>query len=148
MSKMKAYRIIATIFILIALGLGIVFFSELSFPLNLEDYFKREYYNQFGPLAICVELLVAGIYLFRKHPKANFTLALYGFTALLDPVFNAIGLFNTSVPVYGTVLFIGCAIPALWMAFSNSFDLGRISFIAAFGSFLLGLAVELFFNYW
>ena len=145
---MKVHKIIAIIFILIALGLGIIFYSELIFPRGFEGYWNREYYNQFGPLALCVELFVAGIYLFIKHSKANFTLALYGFTALLDPIFNLAGLFETNVPVYGSMLFIICAFPALWMAFSNTFDLGRIKFIPAFGSFLLGLLVELYFNYW
>lgn len=148
MIGVSLHKIIALIFILIAVALSIDFYSDFTYPDNIEGFFDRDHYNQYGPLSICVELLVAGIYLFIKHPKANFTLALFGFTALLDPVFNAVGLFDTSVPVYGTVLFIFCAIPALWMAFTNSFDLGRISFISAFGSFLLGLAIELFFNYW
>jgi hypothetical protein len=45
------------------------------------------------------------------------------------------------------ILFVCCALVSLWLAFSNAFNLGRITFIAAFGSFILGTAVELFFNY-
>ena len=145
---MNFRRIIAVAFIVIALVLGIIFYIQLEFPKGLEPYFDKEYYNQFGPLAICVELLIAGYQLFIKHAKTNFTLALFAFTAILDPVFNAVGLFQTSVPVFGTILFIICAIPALWICFTNAFGLGRISFIWAFGSLVLGLIVELFFNYW
>lgn len=133
---------------LTALGLAVDFYVAPEFPWNIEDYFKREYYNQFGPLAICVELFIAGLYLFAGKPKTNFALALYGFTALLDPVFNAVGLFETNVPVYGTIIFVIFALPALWIAFTNTFNSGRITFPSAFGSFLLGLSIELFFNYW
>ena len=145
---MRAHRIVAIIFLLVALVLGAYFYKAIEFPFRFEYYFTREFINQLGPLTICVELLVAGIYLFLKHQKANFTLALYGFTALLDPVFNVLGIFSSNVPIFGTVIFIICAIPALWFAFTNSFNLGKISFLSALGSFVVGVAIELFFNYW
>lgn len=144
---MKIRKIIASAFIIIALVLGTIFFSEIMFPKGLEGYFKIAYYSQFGPLAICVELLIGGFYLFLGHPKTNFTMALFAFTALLDPFFNLIGLFTTLVPVYAMVIFLCCAVIGLWLAFSNAFNLGRISFFGALGSFILGNAVELFFNY-
>ncbi len=144
---MNIRKILAAVFIIISIVLGVIFFNNISFPDGLEAYFKSAYYNQFGPLAICVELLIAGVYLFIKHRKTNFTLALFAFTALLDPIFSTIGLFTSQVPLYALILFICCALVCLWLAFSNSFNLGRISFISAFGSFLLGTAVELFFNY-
>ena len=162
---MNNRKIIATVFIILAIVLGAIFFSQtefltglkdyfkeeyynqIKFPTGLETYFKAEYYNQFAPFAISVELLIAGFYLFNKHPKTNFTLALFGFTALLDLFFNAIGLFTSSVPTYAMFLFVSCALLAIWLAFSNTFKLGRISFIGAFVSFILGNAIELFFNY-
>ncbi len=144
---MKTRKLIATLFVLIAIVLGAILFSKIAFPDTLDGYFKKAYYNQFGPMAISVELLIAGIYLFRGHPKTNFVLALFAFTALLDPFFNLIGLFTSQVPFYAMVLFVICALVALWLAFSNAFQLGRISFFAALGSFILGNAVELFFNY-
>ena len=140
-------KIIATVFILIAIVLGVIFYTKINLPIGLEDYFKKEFYSQFGPVAICIELIVAGYYLFIKHPKSNFTLALFGFTALLDPIFNTIGLFISSVPTYGMVLFVISALIALWLSFSNTFKMGRISPIGVIVSFILGLAVELFFNY-
>lgn len=144
---MKTRKIIATVFITMAIVLGMIFYAKIDFPKGLETYFKKEFYNQFGPLAISIELLFAGFYLYTKHPKSNFTLALFGFTALLDPIFNTIGLFSSSVPTYATVLFIISALLALWLAFSNTFKLGRISLIGVIVSFILGIAVELFFNY-
>ncbi len=144
---MNIRKILAAVFILISIVLGGIFFKSISFPQGLESYFSSEYYNQFGPLAICVELLIAGLYLFVKNNKTNFTLALFGFTALLDPIFSTVGLFISTVPIYAMIIFVCCALISLWLAFSNSFSLGRISFFGAFGSFLLGTAVELFFNY-
>ncbi|MBM1106936.1 hypothetical protein JQC67_12365 [Aurantibacter crassamenti] len=144
---MKTRKIIATIFIIIAIVLGVIFYTKIDFPIGLEPYFKKAFYGQFGPFAICIELLIAGIYLFNKHPKSNFALALFGFTALLDPIFNTIGLFTSIVPTYAMVLFAICSLIALWLAFSNTFKLGRISLIGVTASFILGIAVELFFNY-
>lgn len=144
---MKKRKIIALILILIALVLGTIFFSEIVFPEGLESYFKIAYYSQFGPLAICVELLIAGFYLFTGHPKTNFTMALFAFTVLLDLIFSLTGLITTLVPLYALVIFLCCALFAVWLAFSNTFNTGRISIAAAIGSFILGNAVELFFNY-
>ena len=144
---MKTRKIIALLFIILALILSVIFYLEIQFPKGLEAYFKKEYYSQFGPLAISVELLIAGVYLFNRHAKVNFTLALFGFTALLDIVFNLLGLFTSLMPVYANVLFSCCALLSLWLAFTDTFNLGRISFIGAVLSFILGNAVELFFNY-
>ena len=141
-------KFLAALYIIIALILGSLFYMALDRPASPFAYFQKEYYNQLGPLTICVEMLIAGIHLFIKHKKANFTLALFGFTALLDPVFNWVGLFDTNVPLYGSMIFIFCAIPALWLAFTNTFGLGKISISSTLLSFGLGLSVELFFNYW
>ncbi len=144
---MKSRKIVATVFITIALVLGTLLYTKVVFPVSLEGYFKGNFYGQFGPLAISIELLIAGIYLFLKHPKANFALALFGFTALLDPFFSLVNLFSSLVPVYAMILFTCCAIVSLWLAFSNTFQLGRISFVGALFSFLMGSAIELYFNY-
>lgn len=144
---MNNRKIVAIIFILIAIVLGIVFFMKIEFPQSFERYFSMDYISQYGPLAISIELFVAGIYLLRSHPKTNFALALFGFTALLDPFFDLIGLFSTLVPVYAMIIFVLCALASLWMSFSNAFKLGKISFFGAFGSFIMGALIELFFNY-
>ncbi len=145
---MKLLKIIALIFIILALTLGVLFYLEIEFPVGIEAYFKKEYYTQFGPLAISIELLIAGIYLFKRHVNANFTLALFGFTVLLDSIFNMLGLFSSMLPIYAMILFICCALLSLWLAFTDTFKLGRISIIGALMSFIIGNTVELFFNYW
>ncbi len=144
---MKKRKIIALLLLIIGLALSVAFIMKIEFPQGFEAYFKREYYNQFGPLAISVELLIASYYLFIGHKKTNFTLALFGFTALLDPFFNQIGLFNSIVPLYGTIILSICALLCLWLAFANTFKLKRLSHLAAILSVVLGVFVELFFNY-
>ncbi|WP_191859237.1 hypothetical protein [Hanstruepera ponticola] len=140
-------RTIALLLLIIGLALSIAFIMKIEFPQGFELYFKRAYYNQYGPLAISVELLFASYYLFIGHKKTNFTLALFGFTALLDPFFNQIGLFNSIVPLYGTIILAICAVLCLWLAFSNPFKLKRLSHLAAILSVVLGVFIELFFNY-
>lgn len=144
---MKKRKTIALLLLIIGIILSIAFILKIDFPQGFEAYFKRVYYNQFGPLAISVELLIASYYLFIGHKKTNFTLALFGFTALLDPFFNQIGLFNSIVPLYGTIILSICALLCLWLAFKNTFNLKRLSILAAVLSAVLGVFIELFFNY-
>ena len=72
-------KLIAWTFILIAAFFGLKFLSNVNLAENLGEYFEASYYNQFGPLAISIELLFAGIDLFAKRQRVNFTLALFGF---------------------------------------------------------------------
>ncbi|MBO6588669.1 MAG: hypothetical protein JJ885_09090 [Muricauda sp.] len=144
---MKKRKIIALLFLIVGLSLSVAFLLKIEFPQGFETYFKREYYNQFGPLSISVELLIAGYHLFMGHKKTNFTLAIFGFTALLDPLFNQMGLFNSTVPLYGTIILSICALLSLWLAFANTFKLKRLSNLEAIFSIVLGVIVELFFNY-
>lgn len=144
---MKKRKSVALLLLIIGIALSVAFIIRIEFPQGFEAYFKREYYNQFGPLAISIELLIASYYLFIGHKKTNFTLALFGFTALLDPLFNQIGLFNSIVPLYGTIILSICALLCLWLAFANTFKLKRLSRLAAILSVVLGVFVELFFNY-
>ena len=144
---MKKRKILALLFLIIGASLSVAFILKIEFPQGFGAYFKREYYNQFGPLAISVELLIASYHLFIGHKKTNFTLALFGFTALLDPLFNQIGLFNSIMPLYGTIISSICALLCLWLAFANTFKIKRLSHLAAILSVVLGVFVELFFNY-
>ena len=137
---------LAIVYVLLGLILSILFFSSVSFPVGIEPYFKKSYYGQFGGIAICVELIVAGIYLYLNHSKTNFAMALFAFTALFDPIFNFLGIFSSSVPLYGTIIFIAFAIISFWIAFTNAFDTGKISNFNLIASLVLGLIVEYFFN--
>ncbi|OIQ30861.1 MAG: hypothetical protein BM564_01220 [Bacteroidetes bacterium MedPE-SWsnd-G2] len=144
---MKKRKIISILLLIIGTALSLAFLLKIDFPQGIEPYFKREYYNQFGPLAISIELIITSYYLFKGHNKTNFTLSLFGFTALLDPIFNQIGLFNSLVPLYGTIILSICAILCLWIAFKNTFKLKPLSSWAAILSVILGVFIELFFNY-
>ncbi len=144
---MENRKIISSLLFIIGLALSIAFIIKIEFPQGFEAYFKREYYNQFGPLVISVELLIASYYLFIGHKKTNFALAFFGFTALLDLVFSQLGLFTSIMPLYGTIVLSICALVCLWLAFANTFKLKGLSPIAAIFSIALGVFVELFFNY-
>jgi len=144
---MKKRTGIASTFIPLSLVLGIIFFLKIDYPENIGGYFEKTYYGQFGPLAICVGLLIAAYYLFVGHRKSNFALALFAFTALADIFFNLTGIFISGVPNYAMVLFFVCAIISLWISFSNAFNLGRITLFWAITSLVLGNAIEFYFNY-
>ncbi|HKL89758.1 hypothetical protein J4E06_15625 [Muricauda sp. NFXS6] len=144
---MKKRKLNAVVFMTIALVFGISFYLNSVFPQNFDAYFKPKYYGQFGPIAICVELFIAGIYLYKGDKKSNFALALFAFTSLLDPIFNLAGLFGSNVPIYATIIFVVCSIWSLYLAFSNTYNLGRISLLEVIGSFVLGVIIELSFNY-
>ena len=143
---MNRQKGVALLFILLALVQGIRFLLEINFPIGLQGYFNADFYGQFGAFAIALELFIAGIYLYLNHEETNFALGLFGFTALLDPVFNALGIFQSQVPVDATILFVITGIFALVLAFTNTFSLGRISLAGTLNSFVLGCAVEFFFN--
>ncbi len=144
---MKKRKIISVLLLLVGVVLSVAFIVRIEFPQGFEAYFKREYYNQFGPLAISVELLIAAYYFFIGHKKTNFALALFGFTALLDPLFDQLGLFDSIVPIYGTIILSICGLLCIWLAFANPFKLKRLSRLVAILSLVLGVFVELFFNY-
>ncbi len=144
---MNKRKTTALILLSIALGLSVIFLLNIEFPEGFAGYFKRAYYNQFGPLALSVELLIAGYYLFKADKNANFTLVLFGFTALLDPLFNVIGLFNSIVPLYATIVLAVCGIFCLRFAFVNTFKLKPLSPLLTLAGVVLAVLVELFFNY-
>ncbi len=144
---MEKRKIIALLLLIVGAFLSVAFLLNIQFSQGFETYLKREYYNQFGPLTISVELLVAGYYLFIKHEKTNFVLVLFGLTALLDPLFNLIGLFDSLMPLHGTIMLLICALLCLWLAFSNTFKLSGMTILKTTVSVILGVMTELFFNY-
>ena len=139
-------KLTATIFIILALVLGGIFYTEIVFPVRVNAYFKRSFYGQFGSIAICVELLAAGINLFIGHKKTNFLLALFGFTACVDLIFNLVGFLGSNTPMYASIVFLISGALALWIAFKNVFKLEALSKSAVVGALILGIAVEFFFN--
>ena len=67
---MKKRKAIALLLLIIGIGLSIAFLIKIEFPQGFETYFKREYYNQFGPLAISVELLSPALQPLSLRPAA------------------------------------------------------------------------------
>ena len=132
-------------YILVGLTLCIIFYPKINYR-DFEAYFQIGFYRQFGQIVIAVELIIAGIHLILKHKKTNFTMALFGFTAVLDPIFNYFGLLSSNVPLYGTILFLIFAVISFWIAFSDAFDSGKISIFNVVLSLILGVVIELFFN--
>ena len=60
---MKKRKIISILLLIIGAALSVAFIVKIEFPQGFEAYFKREYYNQFGPLAISIERLQVITYL-------------------------------------------------------------------------------------
>ncbi|MBU3009787.1 hypothetical protein KO506_00030 [Polaribacter vadi] len=144
---MNKRKIVSILLLITGLILSVTFILKIEFPQSFEPYFKREYYNKFGALAISLELIFASYYLLTEHKKTNLALAIFGFTALLDPIFNIIGLFKSIVPIYGTIILTICAIVSLYLAFANTFKLKPLSYLATILSIVLSVIIEFFFNY-
>jgi hypothetical protein len=144
---MNKRQAIAITFIIISVFLGTVFFTDIHQPENPGGYFEISYYQQFGPLAICVALFIAGINLFAGQKKSNFSLAVFAFTVLLDIIFHFSGFFASAVPLYAMIIFFVCALIALWISFSNAFNLGKITWRGAIGSIVLSMLIEFYFYY-
>ena len=144
--KVDSRAFLAGLFILVSGIIGIHYFRLIEFPTDLTGYFDRGFYNQFGALAIAVEMMVAGIYLFLGHPKTNFVMALFGFTVLADQLFQFFGVFSSFITGYPIIVFFIFSLVSFWMVVKNPFKLRKITWFAAMISFVLGNAVEVFFN--
>ena len=140
-------KILSLAFIGVGITLCIVFYAAVDLPEDVRSYLRVGFYGQFGRMAIAIELLVAGFHLFRNHPKTNFTMGLFGFTAVLDPIFTYLGIFTSNMPLYGTIIFLCFAVISFWIAFTNAFGSGKISVLNVILTFSLGVIIELFFNY-
>lgn len=141
-------KILSIIYILSGIILLFIFYRDISFSITPDFYFNSEFYRQFGRVVLPVELTIAGLHLLIKHRKTNFAMGLFGFTAVLDPIFNYTGLFSTNIPIYGSIIFLCFAAISFKIVFSNAFETAKISMINLLVSFILGVIIELFFNYY
>lgn len=132
----------------IALVFSVLLYLNTNYPEDFADYFSLSFYTQYGPIAISIELFIAGFYLFRASKKANFALALFGFTTLIDIIFHLTSIITSNTPLYAMIVFSGCAIGAFYISFSNTFNLGKITLLATLVSFVMGNAIEWFFNFY
>jgi len=143
---MSLRKIIAVVFMGVALVFSVFLYLETNHPEDFGEYFNLSFYTQYGPIAISIELFIAGFYLFKESKKANFALALFGFTVVMDIVFHITSFINSNTPLYAMLVFSGCAIGAFYISFSNAFNLGKITLLATITSFVMGNIIEWFFT--
>lgn len=85
--------------------------------------------------------------MFVNRPNANFALVLFGYAALEEILFDWLGITSTYLSIYSIVLFFCCAIAALWIAHSNSFNLKRLSYRELIISVVFGAVESLLPNF-
>ncbi|GJM35938.1 MAG: hypothetical protein DHS20C18_49390 [Saprospiraceae bacterium] len=144
---MEKRKIIGAGFSIIALVTIGIFIAQTDFSIQLQSYFSLEYCMQFVPLIISLLLLFGGVFLFINRPNANFALALFGYAALEEILFDWLGVASTYLSTYSIVLFFCCAIAALWIAHSNSFNLKRLSYRELIFSVVFGAVESLLPNF-
>lgn len=143
MKKIKRSTIVGVIFAITALVLGIISATRIDINIRLESYFSLTYLMQFTPLIISLMLFISGYGLIKRMPKANFYLALFGSDMLEEALFDWFGLINSSLETYTLLLFFLFALSALWIAYSNVFDLKSLSLKEAVLSIVLGTLISL-----
>ena len=140
-------KIIGAGFSIIALATIGIFIAQTDFSIQLQSYFSLEYCMQFVPLVISLLLLFGGVSLFVNRPHTNFALVLFGYAALEEILFSWFGVTSTRLSTYSILLFFCCAIAALWIAHSNSFNLKRLSYKELIISVVFGAVESLLPNF-
>ncbi|MFT4848391.1 MAG: hypothetical protein ACI83B_000922 [Sediminicola sp.] len=134
------FSIIAVLFSLIVLinsDVNIDFKEYFYF--SIKSYFSLEYLRKITPLIICSILLYGGIILILKPPKINPVLALFGFTVLEKIAFSWFDIIAIGFPVYVVAVFFCCALISLWIVYSDTINLKRLSLKEGVFSLILGL---------
>ena len=152
---MAVRKIIGITFSIIAVLFSIIFVlnSDLNldvagyFDFSLKSYFSLEYLRQVTPLIICLILLYGGILLILKPSKSNPVLALFGFTVLEEVIFSWFDIIAIGFPVVVVALFFCCALLSLWIAYSNTINLKRLSLKEGVSSLILGTLINVFSYY-
>ena len=102
-------------------------FSNIDLMVDLPTYFKPEYYNQFSPLILCALLINAGVFIILKHKRTNFSLAMFGYTALEELLFRAIGLSQNLWPTWLIISFLLLGGICVFLAHRNPYKLKALS---------------------
>ncbi len=140
---MEKNKLIGLGFSIIASIFCVVFALQTDLEIGLKSYLSLDYLMQLTPLIISVMLLAGGVFLIIKHAHAIPALALFGFTALEDIIFNWFGITTSYLPIYAIVVFFCCALIALWIVYSNMFDIKRLSVKEGALALIFGTAVNL-----
>ena len=145
--KMAIRKIIGTAFSVVAfITLGI-FISRTEFSIQLHSWISLKYYMQFSPYVVSIMLLYCGVYLLRRNPKANFAMAIFGYTIFEITALDWMGIVSNNLGTYTTIMFVCCAIMALWIAHANSFSLRKLSLMQILISVFIGALESLLLYY-
>ena len=147
---MAVRKIIGITFSIIAVLSSIIFITQSNvsfdfkeyFDFSLKSYFSLAYLRQVTPLIISLILLYGGVLLIIKPSRSNPVLALFGFTVLEEVMFNWLNIITIELPIYIIAAFFFCALLALWIAFSNTINLKRLSFKEGLSSVILGTLIN------
>ncbi len=135
------------VYAITGLILGIIFISKIEFSIQLKSYFSFSYLMQFMPLVISPMLLIGGFMLIKRLPNTNFILALIVMDILELAFCDWVGLINSNLPAWAMMLFFCMALGAIWISYSNSFNLKRLSLKDIALSIVFGTLLSLFSFY-
>ncbi|MEP0365825.1 MAG: hypothetical protein ABJN36_10090 [Cyclobacteriaceae bacterium] len=142
---MEIRKIIATAFTVVALITLGMFITRTEFTIQLQVWMSFNYYIQFSPYVISIMLFYSGVHLFRRNQKSNFAMAIFGYTIFEITALDWMGILSNNLSTFTTILYVCCAIVAMWVAHANPFALRKLSlkeilisvFIGALESLLL-----------
>lgn len=144
---MQAEKIIGAVFSAIAIITLGIFITRTEFSFQLQAWLSFKYYIQFSPYVISIMLLYSGVYLIGKNPKSNFAMAIFGYTMLEITALDWMGIVPNNLGMYPTLMFLCCAIVALWISHANSFNLKKLSLKEILISVFAGALESLLLNY-
>lgn len=144
---MQAEKIIGAVFSAIAIITLGIFITRTEFSFQLQVWLSFKYYIQFSPYVISIMLLYSGVYLIGKNPKSNFAMAIFGYTMLEITALDWMGIVPNNLGIYPTLMFLCCAIVALWISHANSFNLKKLSLKEILISVFAGALESLLLNY-
>ena len=144
---MEKRKFIGIVFLAVALITISIFISQTEFSIQLQDWISFKYYIQFAPYVISIMLFYCGLYLLKKHPKSNFTMAIFGYTIAELVILDLTGISSNNLGTSATILFGCCAIVALWIAHANSFSLKKLSLVEILISVFVGAMQSLLLYY-
>ncbi len=135
---MQKRKLLASLLGVTSVGLIVYFFLVTQIKVELDMYFKPEYYLQFSLLILSVALLDASFLLFRKAKRTNLSLAIYGYMVVEEILFDLIGVTSASMPLAIYVIMFACAVPCIWIAHTNTFDTTTLSTRGLIISLMIG----------
>lgn len=144
MKNARTYiRALGVLFLGLGLSLGYHFWVPGAIDLNPAVWLDSSYYGQFLPFAVCVMLILSGLFLALDHGAANFNLAVFGHTASEEALFHWLGFTRSVMPTWALWSFFVLSAITLWIAYSNVLQKKRLSLGEALFGVLFGAAVVL-----